>query len=251
MTNRIRYFLKNYSYNPYDIDKLLISAFIKMNGYVVKNNTLLIEHIVECDEGEYLNRFIEILKEENITFDEEHLIELFEFVISPAEKEVNGAVYTPSYIRDYIVEYVIDNIPVQEIALMKYADISCGCGGFFFTLIKAIKARCNVTVASIIHDCIYGVDIAPYSIQRTKLLLSLLALSYGEDQPEYNFNLFVANSLSFDWTQLDEIRENGGFDAIIGNPPYVSSSKIDPESKVLLENWSVSKTGKTDLYILY
>lgn len=249
MTNRIRYFLKNYSYNPYDIDKLLISAFIKMNGYVVMNNTLLLYHIIECDEVERLNRFIDILKEENITFDEEHLIELFEFVISPAEKEVNGAVYTPSYIRDYIVEYVIDNIPEHEIVLMKYADISCGCGGFFYTLIKTIKARCNVTVASIIRDCIYGVDIASYSIQRTKLLLSLLALSYGEDQPEYNFNLFVANSLSFDWTQIDEIRENGGFDAIIGNPPYVSSSKIDSESKLLLENWSVSKTGKTDLYI--
>lgn len=249
MTNRIRNFLKSYSFDTYDIDKLLISAFVKVNNYIVNNNRLLLEHIIEFDNDEHLNRFVRIIKEENIILDEEQLISLFEFVISPAEKEVNGAIYTPAYIRDYIVEHVIDNLNQQEITQKKYADISCGCGGFFFSLIKSIKARCNVTVASIISNCIYGVDIAPYSIQRTKLLLSLLALSYGEDQPEYNFNLFVDNSLSFDWTQIEKIRENGGFDVIIGNPPYVSSSKIDSKSKLLLENWSVSKTGKTDLYI--
>lgn len=252
MTPRISLFLKKYSTDINVIDKLFVSAYLKVNGYNVRNNNLLKSYIisnVNSFDLDTLNTFISIIQKEQSFFTLENLIELFEFVISPAEKEVNGAVYTPSYIRDYIVEYVIDNIPEQEITLMKYADISCGCGGFFFTLIKTIKARCDVTVASIISDCIYGVDIAPYSIQRTKLLLSLIALSYGEDQDEYDFNLFVDNSLNFDWEQIEEIRENGGFDAIIGNPPYVSSSKIDPESKILLENWSVSKTGKTDLYI--
>ena len=122
MTNKIRYFLKNYSYNPYQIDKLLISAFIKINGYVVKNNVLLLEHIIEYDEGEYLNRFIGILKEENINLDEEQLIHLFEFVISPAEKEVNGAVYTPAYIRNYIVEYVIENLNKHWKSLHKIGE---------------------------------------------------------------------------------------------------------------------------------
>ena len=36
--------------------------------------------------------------------DIEELIKLFEFVISPADKEVNGAVYTPEFIRNYIVK---------------------------------------------------------------------------------------------------------------------------------------------------
>lgn len=36
---------------------------------------------------------------------------------------------------------------------------------------------------------------------------------------------------------------------IIGNPPYVGASKIDPESKDLLKRWSVTKYGKADLYI--
>jgi len=252
MTQRISSFLKKFSTDINDIDRLFVSSYIRLNNFSVKNNELLMSYIIEDynnSEFENLLTFTDVLLKERNSFSLEDLIKLFEFVISPAEKEVNGAVYTPAYIRDYIVEYVIENLNQREIAQKKYADISCGCGGFFFSLIRAIKSRCNVTVASIISNSIYGVDIASYSIQRTKLLLSLIALTYGEDQQAYNFNLYEANSLSFDWSQFDVIRENGGFDAIIGNPPYVSSSKIDAESKVLLDNWSVSKTGKTDLYI--
>lgn len=249
MTNKIRNFLNKFSSNPCDIDRLLVSAFIKVNGYVVHNNYLLLEHVVESDNEEDLNRFVELLCEENVTLDIEQLIHLFEFVISPAEKEVNGAVYTPSNIRDFIVTRVLENLNFHQYPQRKFADISCGCGGFFFSLIKAIRTISSVPVSNIIANCIYGVDIADYSIQRTKLLLSLIALTYGEDLFEYSFNLYVGNSLSFDWALVDSIRDNGGFDAIIGNPPYVSSSKIDSESKALLENWSVSKTGKTDLYI--
>jgi len=36
---------------------------------------------------------------------------------------------------------------------------------------------------------------------------------------------------------------------IVGNPPYVGSTKIDDKSKQLLKNWSVSSSGKADLYI--
>ena len=35
----------------------------------------------------------------------EELINLFEFVISPADKIINGAIYTPQRIRNYILEY--------------------------------------------------------------------------------------------------------------------------------------------------
>ena len=65
----------------------------------------------------------------------------------------------------------------------------------------------------------------------------------------FHFNLFVGNSLEFDWKIINVVNDNGGFDIIVGNPPYVGSSKIDKESKALLKNWSVSKSGKADLYI--
>ncbi|MBK9225457.1 MAG: hypothetical protein IPO23_14040 [Flavobacterium sp.] len=44
-----------------------------------------------------------IVNEEILKFDLEDLIELFEFVISPSDRIVNGAIYTPSEIRSYII----------------------------------------------------------------------------------------------------------------------------------------------------
>lgn len=178
----------------------------------------------------------------------ENLIELFEFVISPAEKEVNGAVYTPVGIRRYITEGVLTNFNVERWSELKVADISCGCGGFFISVADYIRTNINIEYAELYQN-FFGVDIEQYSIDRTKILLSLYAVQNGEDVEEFNFNLYHANSLSFDWNTIDVFRQNNGFDIIIGNPPYVGSSKITEESRVLLDNWIVTHSGKTDLYI--
>ena len=107
----------------------------------------------------------------------------------------------------------------------------------------------ELSFAQIYSQNIFGIDIEDYSIRRCKILLSLFAIINGEDVEYFNFNLYVGNSLNFNWNNIDLIRENEGFDVIVGNPPYVSSSKISEESKALLVNWSVAQTGKTDLYI--
>ena len=79
--------------------------------------------------------------------------------------------------------------------------------------------------------------------------MSLLAISNGEDLDNFEFNLFQANSLEFDWNSVSCIKQNNGLDIIVGNPPYVGASKLDSETKQLLKNWSVSASGKADLYI--
>ncbi|MEA4850288.1 MAG: Eco57I restriction-modification methylase domain-containing protein [Paludibacter sp.] len=252
MNQYVLKFLQSYSYEVYDVNRLLVSAFISINNIEVINNEFIREYIItETDivEFEQLLKFIQKIKKGNNEFGIEELIQLFEFVISPEDKEVNGAVYTPETIREYIISKVLSGFTDEEISNMRFADISCGCGGFFYTLAIAINKNTNKPFSEIYRDNIFGVDIEEYSITRTKLLLSLLAISYGEDTLELEFNLYTGNSLEFDWSTNETIRNNGGFDAIIGNPPYVSSSKIDEKSKIILENWSVSKTGKTDLYI--
>ena len=62
-------------------------------------------------------------------------------------------------------------------------------------------------------------------------MLSLYAIEKGEDFDYLPINLYTANSLTFDWNTIKIVQENGGFDVIIGNPPYVSASKISQESK--------------------
>ncbi len=251
MISSISRFLKNYSKDIQAINRLLVTSYVSIRNLNIVNNSIIRELLIsekEDIEHSALNSFIEILNREYPNFALENLIELFEFVISPSEKEVNGAVYTPESIRRFIVSNTLSQFPIEQWENLSIADISCGCGGFFTTALDVIREHINISCYSLIEN-LYGIDIASYSIDRTRILLSLYAIEKGEDYDYLPINLYNANSLTFDWNTIDTVQENGGFDIIIGNPPYVSSSKISQESKDALCNWSVTRTGKTDLYI--
>lgn len=251
MKQKIFAFLRSYSADINKINRLLISAYVYINKITVVNNLLIKSLLINRENKEEfpeLVNFISLIELSNIKFDIEFLIKLFEFVISPIDKEINGAVYTPQYIRSFLAKQTLEVFDSQNWSNLKIADISCGCGGFFLSVCKLIKETIEITYADL-YLSFYGVDIEEYSVDRTKILLSLYAIQNGEDEAVFNFNLFKANSLSFDWRLVESVRENGGFDIVIGNPPYVGASKIPHESKVLLDKWSVTKTGKTDLYI--
>lgn len=224
-------------------DCFIVSAYLSQNSILVRNNRLILEHIID---NENVAKFVDYLNRKRVQLGLEDLIAFFEFVVSPQEKEVNGAVYTPEYIREQIVSRVLSQLDGQ-LSEKKFADIACGCGGFLITLARHLH-EAGISYREIFTNCLYGVDIADYSISRTRLMLTLLALE-EEDKEDYQFNLIHANSLSFNWEKVEEVRQHGGFDAIVGNPPYVGASKIDEESKTLVKLWEVSKTGKADMYI--
>ena len=133
-----------------------------------------------------------------------------------------------------------------------FCDLSCGCSGFLYTLALELHRETGKPLSVIYRDNLFGLDIQAYSIQRSKILLSLLAIKTGEDKKEFSFNLEVGNALSFQWCEKNEvIRKHGGFHAIVGNPPYVCSKNIDDESRQLLANWNVNQSGNPDLYISF
>lgn len=250
MNQNILKYLKKYSFDTKDINRLLVSTFLTINKIERVDNEFINSYIIKSDvELEQLNEFTKLLNEQS--FNIEELIEFFEFVISPADKEVNGAVFTPGYIRDFIVRQSVGKYLNSggDLFTAKFGDIACGCGGFFKTIVDIIKLQTDKSYFDIFRDNIFGVDIQNYSIERTKILLILHAIKNGEDRPTFEFNLYQGNSLNFDWNLIPQIQQNGGFDIIVGNPPYVGASKIDDETKLLLKNWSVSASGKSDLYI--
>lgn len=181
-------------------------------------------------------------------FDLENLVELFEFVVSPAEKEVNGAVYTPIHIREYIVDEVFNNLQDADIHDVVIGDLSCGCGGFLITVAQKMHYQYGLTYDWIFSHNIVGVDIASYSVERTKIMLKLLALLDNENINS-NINVFCQNSLVYEFTDIDIVRLRNGFDAIVGNPPYVSSAKMLDDTKNLIKRFEVATSGKADLYI--
>ncbi|MHB1107147.1 MAG: HsdM family class I SAM-dependent methyltransferase [Lutibacter sp.] len=248
MRNAFKY-LSHYSTTPKDVDRLIISAFLEINKLKPQNNTLLKSYsisIIDKEESVKLIEFVSIINKETAHFGFEELVKLFEFVISPADRIINGAIYTPSNIREYIVEVTIGKLAEID-NVFKVSDIACGCGGFLFNASIELKRKTNKSYSDIFKNHIFGLDIQEYSINRTKLLLSLLALATGEDDEVYNFNLFQGDSLDFNWST--KINSFNGFDVILGNPPYVCARNLEEETKEKLKNWEVCKSGNSDLYI--
>lgn len=248
MRNAFKY-LSQYSTTPKDVDRLIISAFLEINKLHPKKNELLKAYSfgsIKEEEYESLIEFVSVISSDTNEFGFEELIELFEFVVSPADRIINGAIYTPQKIRTFIVSEAFEKInSINE--SIKISDIAMGCGGFLFNASIELKKGTGKTYSEIFRNHIFGLDIQEYSVNRTKLLLSLLALQSGEDLEQFEFNLFQGDSLDFDWTT--KISDFNGFSIIIGNPPYVCARNLDIETKEKLKNWEVCKSGNSDLYI--
>lgn len=241
MNKKVYSLIKKYSDNELSLNKLVVSAFVYCNRLSV-NEGYLASYIAEKEDG--LDDDIAILSSECYV---EDVINIFELAIPNEEKKTNGAVYTPKYIRDYIVGHIVHSTR-KPLGNCLCADISCGCGAFLFTLLEKIRECSALPYKKILHH-LYGIDINSTSIGRAKILLALVALKNGESVCEEDFRLYCGNSFTYDFKQLQEVAENYGFDTIVGNPPYVRSKNIDVETKKSLSRWNTSKIGNADLYI--
>ena len=240
MTNVFR-FLKRISTDISYINSLFVSAFVKLNGLDFGDTNYLSNY--KDIDNKVLDSF---LNEVSGRIDLEQLVRLFEFVISPSDKIVNGAIYTPKDIRNAIVDHCLGHFNSEQLRHVRVCDIACGCGGFLMDVAEYIHVKTQKTFRDIFQDNIYGIDIQGYSVERTKILLSLLALSYGEDD-DFKFNLMQADTLDFcsdNWNQ-----EFSSFDVIVGNPPYVCSRNVSKETKQKMLKYEVSQSGHPDLYI--
>lgn len=117
---------------------------------------------------------------------------------------------------------------------------------------------------SILEKNIYGVDLNDESVEIAKLSLWLRTAQKGRKLTSLNSNIKCGNSLidskavagdkAFSWEkEFPEVFAKGGFDVIIGNPPYVSS-KDENFTQAIKEH--LTKNYKTavyqiDLYILF
>ena len=231
--------------DTHKVNSLFVSAYVKHNGWDIRQGSFLSQYILDWEDGE-LKEFEGKLIRYDCNFTFEDLTKLFEFVISPEDRVITGAIYTPKEVRELIVSSVLSRFDDEKLESIKVGDISCGCGSFLIDTATAICARTRKSLKEVIEDQIFGFDIQQYSVERTKIMLSLLAVSKGEVE-DIDFNVFQADSVVYDFKAIDALRE--GFDAIVGNPPYVCSRNMSAEVKANLGRWRVCSTGHPDLYI--
>ena len=231
------------------VNRLFVSAFIGSNRLEEPQSRFLLGYVVQPEDDDY-GLLLEIEKRIASEYGEkislETLVKLFEFVISPADRVVTGAVYTPKRIREIILQRCLDDKDVEELRILRIADISCGCGGFLMDAALYIHCHTGKSYAGIFRKNIYGIDVQEYSVERTKILLSLLALSEGEDA-DFEFNLLCRDTL--DYASGDWNNQYAGFDVIVGNPPYVCSRNLSEETHSKLKKYEACASGHPDLYI--
>lgn len=112
----------------------------------------------------------------------------------------------------------------------------------------------------ILENNLFGVDINEESIEIAKLSLWLRTARKGRKLSSLNSNIKCGNSLvsdkivagekAFNWAhEFPQIFECGGFDVVIGNPPYVSHDRI--EYKEFLSKNYKCYSSFTDLYSFF
>lgn len=201
-------------------------------------------------------------------------------------KSKHGVVYTPDFICFYICENIIfpylsingeansvdelikehtdsNNIDIlkRKVKEIKVLDPACGVGDFLLAVVDVLfdiykrlfsnEMNDSDMMKYIIDNNIYGVDIDELSCEISKLNLELKALKV---KSMLDFNIKCGNSVitkEFDWEkEFPEVFEQGGFDIVIGNPPYVKHKLITELKPELKKEYTVYH-GLGDLYIYF
>lgn len=203
-----------------------------------------------------------------------------------------GIFYTPEYITKYIVENTVGKYLEEhpnKLEDIKILDPACGSGAFLNQahsfLLNEYKVKTEqkqlekqqkgelLTLwdtntiendKTILLNNLFGVDLSPESVELTKLALWLKTAKSTEPLQNLDSNIKCGNSLikdskiagdrAFDWgLEFKEISNNGGFDVIVGNPPYIKIQRFinsEDEEKYYKNNY-FSSTGKYDAYVLF
>jgi len=158
---------------------------------------------------------------------------------------------------------------------IKVVDPACGSGAFLVHVFDYLLAEnkrvgdilgntlfsSDTYVRDILRNNIYGVDLNEESVEITKLSLWLKTAQKGKKLTSLDANIKCGNSLidsedfapgkSFNWhEQFAEAFKNGGFDVVVGNPPYVRQELIHHQTPFLSRNYK-TYSGKADLFVYF
>jgi len=140
---------------------------------------------------------------------------------------------------------------IEELREIKVVDPACGSGAFLIRAYDILKDKYydivdvleihepklsddlrNKVSDIILHDNLFGVDLSPEAVEITQLALWLYTAHKQKTLADLSKNIVCGNSLisdpqidsnALDWQKkFPDVfsRQNPGFDAVIGNPPW-------------------------------
>ncbi|WP_431061616.1 Eco57I restriction-modification methylase domain-containing protein [Methanobacterium sp.] len=267
----------NKEINPIYKNLLTISSFdfnseldVNILGHIFENSIGEIEELKADTKGRR--------KKDGIFYTPEHITDYIccNTIIPYLSK--SGKINTvPELIEEY--RDSINELD-EKVEKIKIIDIACGSGAFLnkasdillkiHITIREHKYKDDKTLMPFIDNIeerrkillnnIYGVDINEESAEITKLSLFLKVCKSGLKLPNLDNNIKCGNSLvddpkytdkPFNWDkEFKHILESGGFDIVIGNPPYVRHHGIKNFKPYLKDRYAVY-TGLSDIYVYF
>lgn len=204
---------------------------------------------------------------------------------SRKKRKEQGIYYTPKYIVDYIVKETLGKKlegikSIHELKQLKVLDPACGSGSFLTKALETINDKYKDfgnpgnqdTKTQILIENIHGVDLDSQAVELAKLNLLIDALDKKDKLPDLTENIRVGNSLisgseeelkkyfgknwrdkkPFSWVEeFPSAAKQGGFDVIIGNPPYVRNRDLADKDKLFFGEKYFSASGQYDIYQLF
>jgi hypothetical protein len=170
----------------------------------------------------------------------------------------------------------------DRLKTLRIVDPACGSGVFLimaFDFLKAELSRVNDKIADlqgkdqhiqdlldpdseILTNNLFGVDVNVESVEIAKLSLWIKTARRGKVLDSLSGNLRVGDSLiedsnfayldhAFTWeTAFPSVFTEGGFDVVLGNPPYVRMERIKAMKPYLEKRYEVV-SGRADLYFYF
>lgn len=189
------------------------------------------------------------------------------------KRKEQGIYYTPIFVVDYIVRNALKPAldkcaSIQDLKKIKVLDPACGSGSFLIKALEAIAEKYKEFGSDnehikrqILLENIYGVDLDMQAVEIARLNLLINSLDTKGVLPMLDKNIKNGNSLisgadedlekqfgknwrdkkPFNWQEeFPNVFKQGGFDVIIGNPPYIK----ELDNKELFQEIRKSDFGK-------
>jgi type I restriction-modification system DNA methylase subunit len=216
------------------LSKIVSGLYIEENGYKYDFNVITADVL-----GGMYEQYLSYVQNEKT--DSTH----------KSKRKAQGIYYTPKYIVDFLLDESLEKLiyEARKEKSLKILDPACGSGSFLIAAYdRLLEAQNNSSQASlydsfeILQNSLYGVDIDDQAVEVAQLNLLLKALVEKTLLPTLQQNVQHGNSLiygeavelqdifgqnvydnkPFNFAQeMPAVFASGGFDLIIGNPPYV------------------------------
>ena len=265
--------------SEYDFDS---EIDVNILGHIFENSLNELEEVQAQLEGQEIDKSKTKRKKDGVFYTPKYITKyIVENTVGKLcqekkiELDITDEAYLPTKQRS---RKRLENLQTYRDWLLQLTicDPACGSGAFLnealnfliseHRYIDELSAKYNKDALilsdvenSILENNLYGVDINEESVEIAKLSLWLRTAQPNRKLNDLSNNIKCGNSLiddpdiagdkAFNWQhEFPQIFENGGFDVVIGNPPYLNFKMYSGFDRSYYEvNFPETYSGKADI----